>query len=112
MLKGLLTLNLLLLLSLQPAGVVFATNTDLHVQALPDNSTVFEIECERKNSDDCAVATHCLVSAHSGCDLSPFQPVMHGSLALPVPAGFLLSYGLSQLPFNETSPPLRPPRHA
>ena len=112
MLKGLLTLKLMLLLALQPAGVAFATNNDLHVQALPDNSTAFEIECKRKHSDDCAVATHCLVSAHAGCDLSPFQPVMHDSIASTVSAGVLPSYGLSQLPLNETSPPLRPPRHA
>ena len=112
MLKRLLTLNLLFLLALQPVGVAFARGGDLHIQDLPDNPTVFEIACEEINGDDCHVDTHCLVSAHSGCDLSPFQPVMHGSLVLPVSAGFLSSYGLSQLPFNETSPPLRPPRHA
>ena len=112
MLKGLLTLILLLLLALQPAGVAFAMSGDLHIQALPDNPTVFEIDCKRMNSKDCAGASQCLVSGHVGCDLNPFQPVMHGSLTSPVSAGFLSSYGLSQLPFNETSPPLRPPRHA
>ena len=112
MLKELLTLKLLFLLALQPAGVAFARGGDLHIQVLPDNTTIFEIACEQINGDDCHVDTHCLVSAHAGCDLNPFQPAMHGSLTSPVYTGFLSSHGLSKLPINETFPPLRPPRHA
>ena len=112
MLKELLTIKLLFLLALQPAGVAFARGGDLHIQALPDNSTVFEIACEQMNDKDCAGASQCLVSGHVGCDLNPFQPVMHGSLTSPVYTGFLSSDGLSKLPLNETFPPLRPPRHA
>ena len=111
MFKGLLIIKLLFLLALQPVGVAFARGGDLHIQALPDNSTVFEIACERINGHDCAAGTQCLVSAHAGCDLNPFQPVVHGSLTSPVYTGFLSSYGLSKLPLNETFPPLRPPRH-
>lgn len=112
MLKGLLTINLLFLLALQPVGVAFARGGDLHDQDLPDNSAVFEIACEQINGDNCHVDTHCLVSAHAGCDLNPFQPVVHGSLISPVYTGSLSSDGLSKLPLNETFPPLRPPRHA
>jgi len=112
MLKELLTIKLLFLLALQPAGVAFARGGDLHIQALPDNSTVFEIACEQINGDDCHVDTHCLVSAHASCDFSPFQPVVHGSLTSPVYTGSLSSDDLSKLPLNETFPPLRPPRHA
>ena len=112
MLKGLLTIQLLFLLALQPAGVAFARGGDLHIQALPDNITVFEIACERMNNKVCAGASQCLISAHAGCDLNPFQPVVHGSLASSVYTGFLSPHGLLKLPLNETFPPLRPPRHA
>lgn len=111
MLKGLLIIKLFFLLALQPAGVAFAMGGDLHIHALPDHSVVFDIECERMSSGDCAVAAQCLTSGHVGCDLNPFQPAVHGSLFSPVSAGFLATNGLSKLPLTETSPPLRPPRH-
>ena len=112
MLKGLITLNLLFLLALQPAGSAFAGGSDLQIQSVSDNVAVFEIACERMSSDDCASDSHCLASGHVGCDLNPFQPVAHGSFTLHEYAGYQSLDGLSKLPLNETFPPLRPPRHS
>ena len=112
MLKGLITLNLLLLLALQPAGSTFAGGGDLRIQSVSDNVAVSEIACERMINDDCAGVSHCLASGHVGCDMNPFQPVTHSSISLYEYADYPSLYGLTKLPLNETFPPLRPPRHS
>jgi hypothetical protein len=42
-----------------------------------------------------------LTSAHTGCDLNPFQPASN--------SGFTPH---KKVPLNETFPPLRPPKHS
>ena len=112
MLKGLLMIKLLFLLALQPAGIAFASGGDIHIQAVPENLAVFEIACEPMNSDDCVIVTTCLTSAHTGCDLNPFQPASDSEFTPHKTAAYLPSYGVSKLPLNETFPPLRPPKRS
>lgn len=112
MLKGLLTIKLLLLLALQPAGIAFASSGNLHLLVAPDDTNVFEIACKRMSSEECAGVAQCLVSGHVGCDLNPFQPARDGGFASYKKTAYLSSNGVLKLPLNETFPPLRPPKRS
>ncbi len=112
MLKGPLIVSLLILLALQPAGLLLAKDGDLHVAVAADQYAGFAAACERMNGIDCHVVSHCLVSGHVGCDLNPFQLVADGAQASNQKAEHRSVYDASKLPPNETFPPLRPPRRS
>lgn len=109
MLKGLLTIKLLLVLALQPAGAESAIDNNPHTRALPA-STASTIVCERTSGGDCVEADHCLYSGHVGCHLNLIKPTTSSGLASRIEAAYLSPYGVPKLPFNETFPPFRPPQ--
>ncbi len=110
--KAPLIVSLLLLLALQPAGLLHAQDADVSIAVASDQSAVLAAACERMNGIDCHEAGQCLVSGHVGCDLNPFQPAADSGHAPKEAAANRSAYDVLNLPLNETSPPLRPPRRS
>lgn len=108
--KGPLIVSLLILLALQPAGILMAKEGNPPLEV--GTATVLDAACERMSGTECNEASQCRVSGHVGCDLNPIQPVSDVTQTPKDELDYRLGYNASKLPLNETFPPLRPPRRS
>ena len=110
MIKKLLTLNLILVLVLQPVAVVFAGSGSVGDQNAITNLSSSVMDCEHMNTLDCPGTEVCSNVGHTGCDLKNQR-----FLSIVGPGTFNLSISMLPhrgflFPLTESAPPLRPPR--
>lgn len=110
MLKKLLTLNLVLVLILQPVTVVLAGGSDVNDQVASGYFSGIVMDCEHVDTMDCPGKEVCSTTGHAGCDVKSLRilaVVGPGSLDVGRP---LQLHKNGHFPVTENAPPLRPPR--
>ena len=66
--KVLLIIKLLIVLTLQPVGLAFASAGNMPEQIATSEQPVARMNCEQMQSSACSDMSHCLVFGDSGCD--------------------------------------------
>ena len=109
MLKGLLTISLLLLLTSQ-VTVADQSSGDPSSLEVSVSATLDTSLCDEVSSVDCTQHDHCLHANHAGCHMNLIDANPSAGFAVSLGSGFSRPYGVPKLPLNEILPPLRPPQ--